>query len=994
MVLASGGFGADFGADSLLATYRPDLLHLPTTNGEHCTGDAIKMGEAIGAATIDLEWVQVHPTGLVKPDDPDAKVKFLAAEALRGVGGIVLDANGDRFCNELGRRDYVTGEMWKNKPPFRLCLNKAAADEIIWHAKHYTGRGVMKFYASGEDLAKDMGVPLQKIVDAHQKHFEAAKKQEKDPDGGPFPAYPSGKTWDEPSGKTGSGKKFFHNIIDGSKVPTEPFYVAIITPVIHYCMGGLECTVDAECIDKKSGKVIPGLYVAGEAAGGIHGNNRLGGNSLLDCVVFGRVAGKAACKFTFGAGEKFKPCPPPGELKACSLHSRWPAGGGPEFVVVGKCILFNKTGDATAPVGGLAPGKVAVLRAEAEVRVGVGKVKAGSVRIPQDDDFKVLVTAAANETSKIFNWIEHEVTLKAPWLCKRRHSLCYWAKTITRIGYPKSVEFTVIGSLRPHEELSVLASWLPEGLVTKGSREDEASIAAGWDDSHGEGLFNAWCSDGIPVQVPGSGEFIMTAGTHQAPLAMFLGVQVHPLMGLFTQSKGVTVTPRFVIRNLKVRMRNEDNWPPVPSRSAAIVEEHAGMGGMGMNAMGMPMMQMNPMAMMSMAAMMNNMMEPQEEKTVEPPPDPIDSRVRDICRHFGIEEKICEKLNKAMKTREDFDEDMQVLWHIMERGAQNNKKAVDVMLVKIRELNNGTFIGKDLLDPEIKDFASKYNLDDQLLHRLIKTMKKRKHHKSQDLKDMDERIGNAKHPSGLLVRMLEGLEENGKMPPVACFTSDAPNLCSGGCSWGGSQILGRMLSITDFIAQDEEKEASGSSLLNLMVGVAIFQPGDVGTAGGKRPCNQVMYGQLYSLALFHFPTRCQASELRKGAKAVALRLPGPPLLELISVTKKRPLQLDRVSTGGFLPYRDKLVQLGRLPQSLRILAKESRLLCLRGEYLKDFELGQVVLSRPAEIWIGAEGGSLSVLSAQHVARFWPQAADAHEAGFKAAEWHALDSSGG
>ena len=57
------------------------------------------------------------------------------------------------------------------------------------------------------------------------------------------------------------------------QVATEPFYVAIITPVIHYCMGGLECTVDAECIDK-TGKVIPGLYVAGEAAGGIHGNNR------------------------------------------------------------------------------------------------------------------------------------------------------------------------------------------------------------------------------------------------------------------------------------------------------------------------------------------------------------------------------------------------------------------------------------------------------------------------------------------------------------------------------------------------------------------------------------------------------------------------------------------------------------------------------------------------------------------------------------------------
>merc|ERR1712226_640860 len=96
VVFASGGYGADFGNDSLLAKYRPDLLHLPTTNGEHCTGDAIKIGEAIGAKTVDLEWVQVHPTGLVKPDDPDAKVKFLAAEALRGVGGLVLDANGWR----------------------------------------------------------------------------------------------------------------------------------------------------------------------------------------------------------------------------------------------------------------------------------------------------------------------------------------------------------------------------------------------------------------------------------------------------------------------------------------------------------------------------------------------------------------------------------------------------------------------------------------------------------------------------------------------------------------------------------------------------------------------------------------------------------------------------------------------------------------------------------------------------------------------------------
>merc|ERR1711937_391773 len=321
VIICTGGFGADFTNQSLLAQFRPDLMHLPTTNGEHCTGDGIKMGEAIGGKTIDLEWVQVHPTGLVKPDDPDAKIKFLAAEALRGVGGIILNKEGQRFANELGRRDYVTGEMWKNKPPFRLCLNEAASTEIIWHCKHYTGRGVMKYYESGEALAKDMGCELSVLEATHEQHYQAAKKQEKDPDGGSFPAYPSGKTWDEPSGKTGSGKKFFHNIIPGSAVKSEIFYVAIITPVIHYCMGGLEVDTNSLVLGQ-DGKPIKGLYAAGEVAGGIHGNNRLGGNSLLDCVVFGRVAGKHAVVAMLG-----------NDVKETSLKDL--CAGGPQAVVVG-----------------------------------------------------------------------------------------------------------------------------------------------------------------------------------------------------------------------------------------------------------------------------------------------------------------------------------------------------------------------------------------------------------------------------------------------------------------------------------------------------------------------------------------------------------------------------------------------------------------------------------------------------------------------------------
>merc|ERR1719473_711051 len=102
----------------------------------------------------------------------------------------------------------------------------------------------MKLHESGDALAKDIGVPLSVLEKTHQGHYEAAKKTEKDPDGGSWPAYPSGKSWDECSGKTGSGKKFYHNIIQGSDVKSQPFYVAIITPVIHYCMGGLEIDAD------------------------------------------------------------------------------------------------------------------------------------------------------------------------------------------------------------------------------------------------------------------------------------------------------------------------------------------------------------------------------------------------------------------------------------------------------------------------------------------------------------------------------------------------------------------------------------------------------------------------------------------------------------------------------------------------------------------------------------------------------------------------------
>ncbi|KAG0252000.1 hypothetical protein DFQ27_008330 [Actinomortierella ambigua] len=274
VVLATGGYAADFSADSLLKKYRPDLWDLPTTNGDHTTGDGIKMSIAIGGKTINMEKVQVHPTGLVDPREPDAKVKFLAAEALRGVGGLLLQAEGKRFCDELGHRDYVTGMMWKNKGPIRLVLNTAASKEIEWHCKHYVGRGLMRYFKNGQELAKEMGIQPSELEKTFEEYNLIAEGKKKDP-------------W---------GKKYFHNF---PIKMDQDFHVALMAPVLHYTMGGVDINDEASIRDDND-KPIPGLFAAGEMCGGVHGANRLGGSSLLGCVVFGRTAGDTVSKYMKG----------------------------------------------------------------------------------------------------------------------------------------------------------------------------------------------------------------------------------------------------------------------------------------------------------------------------------------------------------------------------------------------------------------------------------------------------------------------------------------------------------------------------------------------------------------------------------------------------------------------------------------------------------------------------------------------------------------------
>lgn len=276
VVLATGGYAADFGGKSLLQEHRPDTFGLSSTNGAHATGDGQKMLMEIGANGIDMDKVQVHPTGLVDPKDPEAKFKFLAAEALRGEGGLLLNSDGDRFADELGHRDYVSAQMWnekeKKKWPCRLILNSKASNVLDFHTRHYAGRGLMR-KMTGQELAKEIGCGPQKLQKTFDDYNAIAEGKQKDP-------------W---------GKRFFHNMPFNVE---DTFHVALMEPVLHFTMGGIEINEHGQILNSEH-EPFDALYACGELAGGVHGANRLGGSSLLGCVVYGRVAGDSASQHLF-----------------------------------------------------------------------------------------------------------------------------------------------------------------------------------------------------------------------------------------------------------------------------------------------------------------------------------------------------------------------------------------------------------------------------------------------------------------------------------------------------------------------------------------------------------------------------------------------------------------------------------------------------------------------------------------------------------------------
>lgn len=205
--------------------------------------------------------------------EPIANVVF---SALRGEGGLLLNSDGQRFSDELGHRDYVSGQMWKEKEkgkwPIRLVLNSKASNVLDFHTRHYAGRGLMK-KMTGKELAKEIGCGEATLQKTFSEYNAIAEGKQKDP-------------WN---------KRFFHNMpfnVD------DTFHVALMEPVLHFTMGGIEINEHAEVLNSEHGP-FENLYACGELAGGVHGANRLGGSSLLGCVVYGRVAGDSATRHLF-----------------------------------------------------------------------------------------------------------------------------------------------------------------------------------------------------------------------------------------------------------------------------------------------------------------------------------------------------------------------------------------------------------------------------------------------------------------------------------------------------------------------------------------------------------------------------------------------------------------------------------------------------------------------------------------------------------------------
>ena len=259
VVLASGGFGANL---DMVVKYKPELKGFMTTNAPGIQGQGIERAEAIGAATVDMDQIQIHPT-------VEANTAALITEGLRGDGAILINEEGQRFIDEVGTRDVVSAaEIAQTGSYSWLVVDQAMVDasSVI---QGYIKKGYTVTGATYEELGKAMGVDAAAFAETMEK-WNGYVEAKNDPD---------------------FGRTSFANPLN-----TAPYYAVKVTAGVHHTMGGLKINANTEVLNEK-GEVIPGLFAAGEVTGGVHGANRLGGNAVADFTVFGRIAGAAASDY-------------------------------------------------------------------------------------------------------------------------------------------------------------------------------------------------------------------------------------------------------------------------------------------------------------------------------------------------------------------------------------------------------------------------------------------------------------------------------------------------------------------------------------------------------------------------------------------------------------------------------------------------------------------------------------------------------------------------
>lgn len=259
VVLATGGFGANL---DMVVKYKPELKGFMTTNAPGIQGQGIEMAQAIGAATVDMDQIQIHPT-------VEANTAALITEGLRGDGAILINEEGQRFIDEVGTRDVVSAaEIAQTGSYSWLVVDQAMVDasSVI---QGYIKKGYTVTGETYEELGKAMGVDAAAFAETMDK-WNGYVEAKNDPD---------------------FGRTSFANPLN-----TAPYYAVKVTAGVHHTMGGLKINANTEVLNEK-GEVIPGLFAAGEVTGGVHGANRLGGNAVADFTVFGRIAGAAASDY-------------------------------------------------------------------------------------------------------------------------------------------------------------------------------------------------------------------------------------------------------------------------------------------------------------------------------------------------------------------------------------------------------------------------------------------------------------------------------------------------------------------------------------------------------------------------------------------------------------------------------------------------------------------------------------------------------------------------